>query len=62
MSHELINLRLPIIIQDIEDALDEYPEHPYRSDFSTHEFRQKLTAHVLRAYTSEHTTIVGLIL
>ncbi|MEH2381725.1 MAG: hypothetical protein V7K27_23035 [Nostoc sp.] len=47
MSHTLINLTLPIVIQEIENVLDEYPEHPYQLAFSIHELRQKLIAHIL---------------
>ena len=47
MSYELINLTLPMVIQEIEYVLDEYPEHPYQSAFSIHEFRQRLIAHAL---------------
>jgi len=47
MSHELINLTLPAVIQEIENALNEYPVHPYQSAFSIHELRQKLIAHIL---------------
>ncbi|GEM_PF-479958 len=47
MSFELINLTLPMVLQEIEDVLEEYPEHPYQSAFSIHEFRQQLIAHIL---------------
>ena len=47
MSHELINLTLPTVIQEIENVLNEYPEHPYQSAFSIHELRQQLIAHIL---------------
>ncbi|MGJ5634777.1 hypothetical protein [Nostoc sp. C057] len=47
MSHTLINLTLPIVIQEIENVLYEYPEHPYQLAFSIHELRQKLIAHIL---------------
>ncbi|MBW4672008.1 MAG: hypothetical protein KME60_32435 [Cyanomargarita calcarea GSE-NOS-MK-12-04C] len=47
MSHELINLTLPTVIREIENALNEYPEHPYQSAFSIHELRQQLIAHIL---------------
>ncbi len=54
MSFELINLTLPLVIQEIEDVLDEYPEHPYQSAFSIHEFRQKLIAHVLSQVPNQY--------
>ncbi|MEH2267824.1 MAG: hypothetical protein V7K68_05230 [Nostoc sp.] len=47
MSHTLINLTLPVVIQEIENVLDEYPEYPYQLAFSIHELRQKLIAHIL---------------
>jgi hypothetical protein len=34
MSHELINLILPTVIEEIENALNEYPAHPYQLAFS----------------------------
>jgi hypothetical protein len=47
MSHGLVNLTLPIVMQEIEDVLEEYSAHPYHSAFSMPELRQKLVAHVL---------------
>ncbi|PSB00770.1 hypothetical protein [Merismopedia glauca] len=47
MSHELINLTLPIVTQEIEDVLEEYPEYPYQSAFLMPELRLQLIAHVL---------------
>ncbi len=47
MTHELINLTLPSVVQTIEEVLEDYPEQPYQVVFSIHRFRQKLIAHVL---------------
>lgn len=47
MPYELINLTLPLVIKQVQDILDDYPEHPYQVAFSLHELRQKLIAHVL---------------
>jgi hypothetical protein len=47
MSLELINLTLPVVLQEIEHILDEYPEYPYQAAFSIPELRQKLIAHIL---------------
>ncbi len=47
MAHELVNLTLPMVLREIGDVLEEYPEHPYQTAFSIHEFRQKLIAYVL---------------
>jgi hypothetical protein len=54
MSHELINLTLPAVIQEIEDVLCEYPIHPYQSAFSLPEMHQKLIAHVLNHVPSRY--------
>ena len=58
MSHELVNLTLPMVLREIGDVLEEYPEHPYQSAFSIHEFRQKLIAHVL-SQVPNHYAISG---
>lgn len=36
------------VVQEIENILADYPEHPYQAAFSIEELRQKLIAHVLR--------------
>ena len=47
MSYELINLTLPLVVTEIENALDDYPQSPYQIAFSLPEMRQRLLAHVL---------------
>ncbi|MFB2967527.1 hypothetical protein ACE1CD_01010 [Aerosakkonema sp. BLCC-F183] len=47
MPYELVNLTLPIVIQEIENVLEGYPEYPYQAAFSMPELRQTLIAHVL---------------
>ena len=47
MSHGLVNLTLPSVLQEIEYVLEEYPEHPYQTAFSLPELHQKLVAHIL---------------
>ena len=46
MTTDLIKLTLPVVLQEIEDVLDGYPEHPYQSAFSMPELKQKLIDHV----------------
>jgi hypothetical protein len=36
------------VLQEIENILEDYPEHPYQAAFSIKELREKLVAHVLR--------------
>ncbi|MBW4481299.1 MAG: hypothetical protein KME14_02025 [Tildeniella torsiva UHER 1998/13D] len=40
-------------MQEIEDVLNQYPEHPYQAVFSMPELRQKLIDHV-HCYVSPH--------
>lgn len=54
MAHALVNLTLPVVMQEIEDVLDEYPEDPYQSAFSIPELRQKLIAQVLSHFPNPH--------
>jgi hypothetical protein len=57
MSHQIINLTLPVVLKEIENILDDYPEYPYRVAFSVEEFRQKLLAHVLSNIPNRYTVI-----
>lgn len=47
MAYELVNLPLPIIMQEIDNVLHDYPEYPYQVAFSLPELRQRLIAQVL---------------
>jgi len=58
MSHGLINLTLPVVVQEIEHVLESYPEDPYHLAFAIHELRQKLIAHVL-SHVPNHYTVEG---
>lgn len=53
MIHGLIKLTLSVVMQEIEDVLDQYPEHPYQSAFSIPELKQKLIDDV-HCYVSPH--------
>ncbi|HEY9893206.1 MAG TPA: hypothetical protein V6D37_15645 [Candidatus Sericytochromatia bacterium] len=57
MPHKIINLTLPVVLQEIEYVLEEYPEYPYQVAFSVEEFRQKLIAHVLSNIPNRFTVI-----
>ncbi len=58
MSPELINLTLPVVIAEIENVLEDYPEYPYQVAFSMPELRQRLLAHVL-THTPNRYTVAG---
>lgn len=55
MSHESINLTLPVVIAEIENLLEDYPEYPYQVAFSLPELRQKLLDHILTHTPNCHT-------
>ena len=58
MSYELINLTLPLVITEIENVLEDYPQSPYQVAFSLPEMRQRLLAHVL-TYTPNRYVVQG---
>lgn len=58
MSHELINLTLPVVIAKIKNLLEDYPKYPYQVAFSLPELRQRLLAHVL-THTPNRYTVAG---
>lgn len=47
MSQETSSFNLEFVVKEVEDILQEYPEHPYQAAFAIPELRQKLIAHVL---------------
>lgn len=47
MSKTIINLTLPVVIEETEDILDSYPYHPYQQAFSIPDMRKKLVSYVL---------------
>ncbi len=47
MSKTVVNLTLPLIVEEIESVLDHHHYHPYRQAYATPELRQRLIAHVL---------------
>ncbi len=57
MSHQIINLTLPLVLREIENVLEDYAEYPYQVAFSVEEFRQKLIAHVLSNIPNRYTVI-----
>ena len=54
MANGLINLTFPAVIREIEDVLDDYPEHPYQLAFSLPELRQKLIDHIFNHAPNGH--------
>lgn len=54
MFAKIINLTLLLVIQEIEEVLKDYPEHPYQVAFSVPELRNKLTLHVLNQLPNDY--------
>ncbi|MGB5961686.1 MAG: hypothetical protein WBG73_13550 [Coleofasciculaceae cyanobacterium] len=57
MSHQIVNLTLPLVLKEVENVLEDYPEYPYQVAFSVEEFRQKLIAHVLSNVPNRYTVV-----
>ena len=57
MSKTIINLTLPVVIEEIENILDTYPEHPYRIAFAPSGLRQDLVAYVLSRIPNIYTAL-----
>lgn len=47
MSATIVNLTLPLVVEEVESVLDTYPYHPYQQAFAIPDLRQKLLAYVL---------------
>jgi hypothetical protein len=46
------------VLREIENVLEDYPEHPYQVAFAIDELRSKLIAHVLR-HIPKRTSVIG---
>ncbi|MEW6495264.1 MAG: hypothetical protein AB1589_22525 [Cyanobacteriota bacterium] len=47
MSREIENLGLVVVNEEIDNALDLYPDEPYKQAFANPELRQKLVDYVM---------------
>ncbi|PIG93743.1 hypothetical protein [Gloeocapsopsis sp. IPPAS B-1203] len=57
MTKTIVNLTLPILLEEIELALNQYPHHPYQQAFSNPDFRQELIAYVLSRVFSKYVVV-----
>jgi hypothetical protein len=53
----IINLTLLLVIKEIEDILEDYPEDSYQVAFSIPELRQKLILHVVNQLPSYYAIL-----
>ena len=57
MDYKIANLTLPLVIEEVEEVLQDYPHYPYQVAFSIHKLRQLLIADVLSQIPNEYTVI-----
>lgn len=57
MVKTLINLTLPLVVEEIDKVVNTYPEYPYRIAFSPSGLRQDLLAYVLSRIPNTYTVI-----
>lgn len=57
MTKELINRSLPVVLSEIEQVLEQYPEHPHQQAFANPDLRQELVAYVLNHVQSVYVAV-----
>ncbi|AFZ14995.1 hypothetical protein Cri9333_4203 [Crinalium epipsammum PCC 9333] len=57
MGYKIANLTLPLVMEEVEEVLQDYPPYPYQAAFSIHKLRQLLIAEVLSQIPNEYTVI-----
>jgi hypothetical protein len=57
MLANITNQTLPVVAEQIEAVLDNYPHHPYQQAFATPHLRQKLLAYVLSQVPAHYQVI-----
>ncbi len=57
MTKELVNRSLPIVLSEIEQVLECYPDHPYQQAFANPNLRQELVAYVLNQVQSVYVAV-----
>lgn len=50
MFPKIINLTLQLVIYEVKDILNSYPDYPYQLSFSNQELRQKLITYILSRF------------
>jgi hypothetical protein len=57
MNKQLINVTLPVVIEEIEHILATYPAYPYQHAFSVPSLRKNLIAYVLKRVPNQHIVV-----
>jgi hypothetical protein len=54
---KIINLTLGLVIHEVKDILNYYPEYPYQVAFSNQELRQKLITYILNRFPNYYAIL-----
>jgi hypothetical protein len=57
MSKTIVNLTMPVIVEEIENILDSYQHHPYQEAFRIPDLYQELMAYVLSRVRSRYAVV-----
>lgn len=57
MSKTLVNVTIPLVVQELEDILLTYPHHPYQEVFANPDYRQILIAYILNRIPNHYITV-----
>lgn len=57
MSRKVINMTLPVVINEIEHILETYPKYPYQQAFTASGLRQDLVAYVLTHVPNQYAFV-----
>lgn len=57
MVSRIINLTLLLVIQEVDEVLEDYPEYPYKIACSIHELRSAIILHVLSQIPNYYTLL-----
>jgi len=57
MTKTIVNLTLPVVVDQIETALEDYPYYPYQQAFAIPDLRQRLIAYVLSRISNNYTVL-----
>jgi Late competence development protein ComFB len=54
MAKTIVNLTMPVVVEEIENILDSYQHHPYQEAFKIPDLYQELMAYVLSRVRSRY--------
>lgn len=57
MSKTIVNLTIPLVVEEVERVLETYPHHPHQQAFANPDLRQALIAYVLSCHCSQYVAV-----